>query len=57
MGLLNDVSKCTVTRPDGEACDKPSGSGMPFPICPAHAITLWRHMSKLAGGTSIAKAG
>jgi hypothetical protein len=57
MGLLNDVSRCTTTRKDGEPCGKPSGPGMPFPICPAHAIEIWKHMDKLVGGTSLAEAG
>jgi hypothetical protein len=54
VGLLNDTIKCPVIRQDGEPCSKDSGHGMPFAVCPAHAITLWRHMSKLAGGTSLA---
>lgn len=57
MGLLNDNIRCTVIRKDGDPCGKPSGPGMPFPICPEHAIQLWKHMDQLAGGTSLAGTG
>lgn len=53
MGLLNDMMRCTTIRSDGEPCGQASAPKMPWPVCGPHALTLWRAMNKLVGGTSL----
>lgn len=49
--VLNDISDCTVQRPDGAPCGDPGAPDMPFPICGRHASILYRAVAKLMSDT------
>lgn len=46
---------CSIPTLDGGACSAPTHPRMPFPVCSAHAVQLWRHVNKhmdhLVGGS------
>ena len=37
-------TRCTAQSRSGHFCDAPAAPDAPFPICPRHALELWRYM-------------
>lgn len=37
---------CPIPTTDGGTCSAPTHPRMPFPVCSAHAVQLWRHVNK-----------
>lgn len=43
----SSVTACVMLTRDGGVCGKPGQTGLPVGICPEHAISVFRAVSKL----------
>ena len=41
------VPNCTIQRRNGEFCDAPSFSVLPYPVCKKHALTIYKEMRQI----------
>lgn len=45
--VLADQIPCTVLNRQGEPCGEPGQAGLPAGVCPAHAVEIFRAVSRM----------